>query len=226
MAWTDEQGRRDSGRPRSRFHYGSVHPPRPNGAARAQLRAEAERTRAEQTAMNALLEQILGPHAPKLAVDGIRGSSTNGVQAILGQVAQNLGLPQQGTSAELIRALQEKLADPATQQHLTAQNRAAVLGVVVDLAQRRQGRGFEAGWEQTPAGTPTLATPAAGTPSVAPGTPSELGPAEPTVRTDERAPSVLGSAEPSVRTEDRPVTALGPAEPSVATPAPRRWVPV
>lgn len=115
---------------------------------------------AEQNAMNQALEAILGEgNGPRLDPDGIRGSSTNGIQRMLAGIAQHHGF--QGTPAEQMQQLQRFYSSPEGQEYLRAnpQSVPSLMQSAEQLRQQRNGVGFGPAAPAAPAPAPDPAAP-------------------------------------------------------------------
>lgn len=131
-------------------------------------------TEAEQTAMNQALEAMFGQgNGPRLDPDGIRGSSTDGVEAMLRARAANIpGITPQTPIAEVAARLAEAAntqvppnGQPWRETPEGQQNINGLRGEMGALARNRRGVGFMPGWQgQQPApqaGVPDPAAPQA-----------------------------------------------------------------
>ncbi len=139
---------------------------------------------AEQNAMNQALEAILGEgNGPRLDPDGIRGSSTNGIQRMLAGIAQHHGF--QGTPAEQMQQLQRFYSSPEGQEYLRAnpQSGPSLMQSAEQLRQQRNGVGFGP------------AAPAASAPAPDPAAPPRDPKAASVVQPDPAAPAPLAPRE-------------------------------
>lgn len=229
MTWTDKRYHTSS------YVRGKAKPKRGSGVRYrppVEDGEDVDSVKARQDNMNVVLEKL---GLPLLDVDGVQGRSTNGVKATL---ASMLGVTNPEEFDAKLKGFVEKIkSGEADAVFTSAENQDGLSGLrqsIRELAQQREGKGFQADTMDRMTEQPAAAQPAVddkgrpvqpdtgdkdrGTQPVVEEVPTDLGAAQPDIEGSGRRQGILGSAQPEVEGPfKKEAGLLGPAQPQVET---------